>query len=250
MSDKSSISELRLKRISEHTRDSIGTYKERTQHLMLKNYFEPDVKYHEVPVGKYIADICNSKGICEIQTSGFDKMKSKLEAFLLTDAELISVVYPCSSEKRVCWCDTETGAVSEGYYRKYPKAKYRLLSELFALKDLFGEEKLNFMLCEVRASDIRLLDGYGESRKKRATKADTQVDEVLIITDIKSNADIRKLLPFNDGDILTSDNISKALGLTRRSLWRALKFLLCIGILSEFGKRGRAILYKVCSTEH
>lgn len=245
--DSDRISDLREQCVNEHSRYNIGTYKERTQHLLLKNYFEPNPEMHEVSVGRYIADIYNSDGICEIQTSGFGRLLPKLGAFL--ENENVSVVYPCSVVKRVCWCDPDTGSVAEGRYRSYPKAQYKLLCELFHISSVFPNERLTVKLCEVRASEMRLLDGYGSDKKKRATKTDTLTDEIIRITDMNNAADILAMLPFSNGDILTGDGISKALGLRRMNLWKAIKFLMSIGVLENCGKDGRVILYKVCTVK-
>ena len=45
--------------IAEKDRGGIGTYNEKTLHAVLKNFFEPDSAYHEIPVNNYIADIKN-----------------------------------------------------------------------------------------------------------------------------------------------------------------------------------------------
>lgn len=241
--EKSDISALSEKVRTEHLRYGIGTYKERTQHLVLKNYFEPDTSLHEIPVGRYIADIYNSDGICEIQTSGFGRLRAKLEFFL--ESENVCVVYPCAVQKRICWCEPETGELREGRYRAYPKAKYALLCELLHISHLLDGGRLCVKLCEVRTSEIRLLNGYGADKKKRAEKTDTLTDEIIKITDIRSAADVRALLPFEDGEVLTREIISKALGLRRRNLWMAVKLLENIGVLEGLGKDGRVIQYRM-----
>ena len=68
--------------LQNHERYNIGTYRERSQHLILKHYFEPDSDRHEIPLEGYIADIYSEAGVIEIQTSSFGALQSKLEAFL------------------------------------------------------------------------------------------------------------------------------------------------------------------------
>ena len=51
-------------------------WEKKTLHAVLKQYFEPRKENQEVPVGPYVADICNEQGIFEIQTrdlTGFGK---------------------------------------------------------------------------------------------------------------------------------------------------------------------------------
>ena len=38
-------------------RASIGTLSEKTTHIILKNFYEPDVDKQEIPIGNYVADI-------------------------------------------------------------------------------------------------------------------------------------------------------------------------------------------------
>ena len=103
--------------IAEKDRGGIGTYNEKTLHAVLKNFFEPDSAYHEIPVNNYIADIKNSDGIIEIQTSGFGTIRDRLEVFLsLSD---VTVVYPIAAVKSLVWIDPETGAAESK--RKSPK---------------------------------------------------------------------------------------------------------------------------------
>ena len=61
MTDKERFSEIcRHVRDTEHKREGIGTYGEKSVHLALKIFFEENSELREVPVGKYIADIKNN----------------------------------------------------------------------------------------------------------------------------------------------------------------------------------------------
>ena len=103
--------------IAEKDHGGIGTYNEKTLHAVLKNFFEPDSAYHEIPVNNYIADIKNSDGIIEIQTSGFGTIRDRLEVFLsLSD---VTVVYPIAAVKSLVWIDPETRAAESK--RKSPR---------------------------------------------------------------------------------------------------------------------------------
>lgn len=70
----------------------IGTLGERTLHMVLKRYFEPDESLHEIRVGGFVADIVRPNGIIEIQTRDFSKLRRKLAAFL--ELGPVTVVYP------------------------------------------------------------------------------------------------------------------------------------------------------------
>ena len=66
---------------ADRIKNSIGTLSEKTLHAVLKQYFDGDESHHEIKVGSYVADIVNEKGIIEIQTRNFNKLRNKLERF-------------------------------------------------------------------------------------------------------------------------------------------------------------------------
>lgn len=229
--------------LNPHSRYNIGTYKERSQHLCLKMFYEPNCEYHEVPFGGYIADILNSQGITEIQTAGFRALHDKLAVFL--DSYPVTVVYPVNEKKRICWTDPDSGEISCGRYATYPRAKYRIIAELLSIVDHFGDKNLEVHVASLRSSQYKLLDGYGNDRKKKATKIDTVPDELLDITVLRDGSDLRSFLPFEVGERLTLKDISSKLGLCRIPLWRAVKFLTITEILVPFDKIGKSIIYEV-----
>ena len=226
-----------------HLRYNIGTYKERSQHLLLKLFYESDIGFHEVPFQGYIADILNDKGITEIQTVGFRALRDKLAVFL--PSYPVTVVYPVCEKKRSMWTDPDSGDVESGRYTTYPRKKFSILSELLAIVDHFGDPKLCVHLVSMAVSQYKVKDGYGKDKKLRATKLDTVPEELIDITVLKDADDIRRLLPFKAGDKLLTKDISKALGLTRVRLWKAIKFLTITEILVQTGKKGNGIIYEV-----
>lgn len=226
-----------------HNRYNIGTYRERSQHLVLKYYFEPDKTRHEVPLEGYVADIYSDGGIFEIQTSGFGALRGKLEAFLRKYP--VTLVYPSAIQKRTLWTDPDTGEIFPGSYRKSKRGRFNILSELCGISAYFPHPNLRVLNFLTAASDYKLLDGFGKDRKGRATKTDTVPDELLEIVLIKDKKDILKMLPFSMGDSITNAELSKTFGMRGRRLWKAVKFLENAEILRRSGKRGNAILYTV-----
>ncbi len=228
-----------------HVRYNIGTYKERSQHRLLKLYYEPDIEFHEVPYDGFIADILNNAGITEIQTAGFRSLNEKLAVFLSENN--VRIVYPTALKKRVCWIDPENGESAFGRYTTYNKSHFHLLSELLSIVDYFGVPQLCVDVVYMSVSDCRLLDGYGKDRKKKATKIDTVPEELTDIVTLHNSADIRKLIGLEEGREMTREELSEYFGLSRISLWRAIKFLLITEILTISGKKGNTIIYKVTS---
>ena len=228
--------------LENHKRYNIGTYQERSQHLILKCYFEPDQARQEIPLDGYIADIYNDAGVIEIQTSGFGTLRDKLEVFL--QRYPVTLVYPSALVKRTVWVDPDTGDLNTGKYRTYMCARYAVLSELLYISSFFAHPNLRVLNFLTVASDYKLLDGYGKDRKRRATKTDTVPDDLAEIILLKNKGDILKMLPFTAGDIFTSTELAKMFCMRGRRLWAAVKFLESIGILCRCGKRGNNILYE------
>lgn len=224
-----------------HERYNIGTYRERSQHLILKRYFEPDTGKHEVPLSGYVADIYGDAGVIEIQTSGFGALRGKLEVFLREHK--VTLVYPRALKKRVIWTDPETGAASVGHYRKDPRARYAILAELLYIAAYFPHPNLQVLNLLTAASDHRLLDGYGKERKKRATKTDTVPEEILEIIPLRGPEDVSELLPLSPGAHITREELAHLFGTGGRRLWNMIRFLEEIGVLVRSGKEGKKIIY-------
>lgn len=228
---------------SSHLRYNIGTYMERSQHLLLKLFYEPDISYHEVPFEGYIADILNNDGITEIQTVGFRALHDKLTVFL--PHYPVRVVYPVDTKNRICWIDPDSGESTYSRLATYKKERYKILPELLHISDMFGCSGLSVELASMSVSTHKLLDGYGKDRKRRATKKDVVPEELIEITVLRNSDDIRDLLPFEKGQRLTSKEIGEALGLNRRKLWMAIKFLCITEVLIQVDKKGNSIIYEM-----
>ena len=229
--------------ISAHERFNIGTYKERSQHLILKLYYEPDTSCHEIRVAGHVADILNCDGITEIQTSSFGNLVKKLDVFL--PDHKVRIVYPCAVRQRVCWADPERGEVVFGNYRSYPKNVYKLLPELLPIKGVLDNENLKIEIVFTSVSDMRLLDGYGPERKLRATKTDKIPDEIIDIASVDKKDDLLKILDLPWGESVSRQELSKLLGMSGRKFWMAQTCLEEMGIISLAGKEGNKKIYKI-----
>lgn len=228
-----------------HNRYNIGTYRERSQHLLLKHYFEPDPARHEVTLEGYIADIYNDAGVIEIQTSGFGVLREKLEAFL--HKYPVTLVYPSAIQKRNVWIDPDTGMKNEGIYRKSRRGRYSILSELCYIATYFSHPGLQVLNLLTVSSDYRLLDGFGKDRKRRATKIDTIPDALVEVVSFRNRRDLLKIIPFSPGDTATNADLAKAFGMRGRQLWQAVRFLEDVKVIYRAGKRGNTILYTIAA---
>ena len=154
----------------EQKRGSIGLLGEKVLHAGLKLYFEPNPDFHEVKINGFVADICNAKGIIEIQTRNLGKLKRKLEVFL--EQMPVTIVYPIAHTKYLCWVDEETGDVTGR--RKSPKtgSTWDLFRELYQLRAFLTHP--NFCVCAalIDLEEYRLLNGWSRDKKKGSTRYD------------------------------------------------------------------------------
>ena len=225
-------------------KNGIGTLSEKPLHKILKYYFETDGSKHEVKILGSVADVFNGKEIFEIQTGSFFPLVKKLKKFL--PEYKLTVVHPIIAEKNLIWVDKETGKTSEP--KKSPKrGRYTdALPELYHLGDLFRNENLTVKLLLLSADEYKYLDGYGESKKRRATKIARLPRRLLGEYDLKTVSDVAALLPILP-TVFTAKEFSKALALRGRKSYYALKVLCSLGIAEKAGKDKNAFLYRILS---
>lgn len=226
----------------------IGTLGEKTLHSVLKRAIEPDVTLHEVPIGRYVADVCNGQGIFEVQTRDLHKLRQKAEFFLKEYP--VHVVHPILRTTELMYLDPETGALSQTRKSSKRGSFYKALPHIYGLKPLLFRPGFSLELVLLDGQEIRLLDGYGKDKKKRATHYEriptAFVDSLLL----EKKEDYRALLPQKaleapfDGLAL-----GKALGLRRGEENSAALVLRAAGLLEVVGKRGNAHLYAFTEEE-
>ncbi len=226
-----------------HERALIGTLGEKTLHLVLKNYFDGDITHHEQKIGTFYADIAYMGKITEIQTRNFYPLRKKLDYFTLSYE--VTVVHPIAVCKTLCWTDPQSGELVSKKKSPHKGRIYDVLKELPALKHLLGDENFKLCLLLCNMDEYRALDGYGDDRKKKATKLDkipTELIDEMYFSDIR---DYMMLLPPELPDIFVFEQFMKAVRLKRVAAHRALKMFLDIGLLTLEREEKRRKYYKI-----
>ncbi len=227
---------------SEREQNGIGTLGEKSLHLILKNYYEPMAVFHEQKIGRYVADILNEDGVIEIQTRSFSAMRKKLNAFL--DVADVTVVHPVVHRKWLSWIDPETGEVSKK--RKSPKTGtvYDAFWELGAIPELLSHPRLTFCLVLLDMDETKLLNGYGKSKKYRATRADRIPIALLSETILHSKADYARLLPNTLPETFSRKELALSVGQPPDRGYTLTRVFAAAGVIAEAGKRGREFIYQ------
>ena len=214
----------------------IGTLSEKALHAALKAYYEPDDESREVALGGFVADIVGEEGIIEIQTRGFERLRGKLEAFL--EAARVTVVYPVAVERRLCWIDPETGAVSPPRGSTKKGVPFDVLPELYRIRPLF------LRLALLALTDYKYLDGYGKQRKIRATRGERVPEALLGEINCACPADYACLLPETLASPFTAVQLAKAVHRPAAQARAGIQVLCALGVLERAGSAGRAYLYR------
>ena len=221
---------------------SIGTLSEKSLHRTLKYFLEENPLFHEQKVGDFVPDIYNGKEIIEIQSRNFGAMKKKLS--LLKDVADITVVYPLEMDREILWIDPKTYELKEKRNSNRHKTLINLMDELIFIKDRLLSSKLRILVIGLKVQDIRLLDGYGRDKKRRATKYDKIPLELRSIDSFACAEDYRVFLAEGLNQEFTSDEFAELNHTNIVTAGRALSVLSALGCVQRIGKRGRKFLYR------
>lgn len=219
----------------------IGTLSEKTLHAICKYYYAPDPQYHEIPVGSFVADIMMDGEITEIQTRSFDRMRGKLEAFLLEHE--VTIVHPIPHVKWISWIDPDTGEATAP--RKSPKKGnlYQVIPELYKIKMFLPNEHLHFIFPLIDLEETKLLNGWSHDRKKGSWRNDRVPTKLYDEIRIDCLADYAKFLPEELPTEFTSADLAKAAHIPTGRASTLLGILHYIGTVTRIGKKGKAYLY-------
>lgn len=225
----------------EYERNTIGILGEKTMHAVLKDFIEPDPSFHEKKVQGYVADVFRDGRITEIQTRAFDRLSPKLKAFL--PFHPVTVVYPIPAVKYLSWIK-EDGSVTP--LRRVPKkgSFFDAGRELERILPYLAHPNLSVKLLLIDMEEYRLQNGWGRNGKRGAERHD-RIPLALSDSHLLSDADsFAALFPTTLSSPFTRKEFEKAIkGGPKNSL--SLLHVLCeMGVVTQSGKRGNALLYE------
>lgn len=227
----------------ERERIGIGMQKEKSLHAILKNYKDPDPLHQEVPVGSYIADICDEKrhSIIEIQTAGFGSMKEKLSSFL--PEYQVTVLHPIPHRKTVCWIDPGTGEITQRNTSHFIGSYYELFRELIRIEEFLTHPNLRIEPVLIDMDEYKLQDGWGNNGKRGSHRFDRIPSAIFSDLILERPEDYAVFLPASAilPSPFTAKDLENAVGIHRKSLQYSsvLRVLTTIGITERVGMTGR-----------
>lgn len=229
----------------EKTDKKITTYSERSLHAELKKRFCPDEDMHEVKIGRWVADACDGRTVYEVQTGSLSPLKKKIQ-YYLDETELnVVIVHPVARDRRIFWLD-ENGEMAK-QPKKSPKHESIAsgIADILYLGELFGRERLKICFAVMEVDEVRLLDGYGKSKKIRATSVDRLAGEIYGLVWVESALDVRNIIyPMLPEGEFSREELGRSLKLKGIKLWSAQKLLYdSLGLL-ECRKDGRRLVFE------
>ncbi|MDD5935938.1 MAG: hypothetical protein PUC65_10345 [Clostridiales bacterium] len=223
-------------------RNGIGTLSEKTIHAVLKLYFSPDTSYHEQKVHNYVADILMNDQIIEVQTRNFNNLRRKLDAFL--PDHKVTIVYPVTHTKWLCWVDEQTGEVSKP--RKSPKkgSPATIFKELYRIKDYLNHPNLSLHIMLLDVEEYRLLNGWSKDRKKGSSRNDGIPVNLASEVIIRETSDYAQLIPDDLPTHFTTKDYKKSAHVSQGLAWTALNILSHVNAIKQIGKQGNSHVFE------
>lgn len=221
---------------------SIGTYKEKTLHAILKDYYAPDKSMQEISVDGYVADIYTGQEIIEIQTANFNKMRAKLNCFLPNYP--VTVVYPIARIKYLSWIDEATGECSKPRKSPVKGSVYRAFVELYKIKSILSQENLCLCFPLLEVEEYRLLNGWSQDKKKGSCRYDWIPRALLDEIRLEKPEDYLRLIPENLPEPFTALEFGKAVGEKKQIAGIVLHVLNYLNVLERCENRGRFYTYQ------
>lgn len=231
---------------SMHISAGVGTLSEKYLHAFLKHYYEPDEDCHEVGIGKFTADICRDMSIIEIQTRSLDKLREKLEYYLL-EGYSVNIVHPLPHVKWISWVDPESGEASPKRRTGKKGCYFDALWELYKIKYFLDWDRLKVTLMLIDMEEYRNLDGCGAKKKRRSTRKDRIPVKLYDVETLEVPKDYERLfLPDSLSVQFTAAEYAAAAGLRKDGVFTPLNILQYMGVINVAGKEGRRYVYRRC----
>lgn len=221
----------------------IGSLGEKAQHAVLKNYYCPNPFCQEINFGGFVADIADERGITEIQTAGFGRLRKKLGCFL--QAADVRVVYPVAAVKWVVWVDPQTGEVRARNRSPKKNAILGIFRELYSIRDLLWPDNFSLTLALLECEEYRLQNGWGRDGKRGSRREQMVPVSMLGEVVIEQPCQLLGLLPEGLPSPFTSADLRRLSHANTRLASYILLVLRQLELVELVGKQGNTHLYRL-----
>lgn len=221
----------------------IGTLRETPLHASLKRWYARPGDLAEVPVDGYVIDLVRGDLLIEVQTSGFSKMRDKLNS-LLDRGHRVRIVHPIPVDKWLVKVEPDGEIVDR---RRSPKHGdvVDVFSELVSFPQLVGEAGLEIDVLLTEEEEYRVHTPDRSWRRKGWSVMERRLVEVVGSYSIEDAGELTSLLPGKLPESFTTADLAAALGRPRRLAQQMAYCLRESGVIHPVGKKGQAFLYAV-----
>lgn len=229
---------------TDRLRQQIGTLSEKTVHAVVKNYYELDEDYQEIPVEGKVADIFTSdEKIIEIQSRSFSVLKPKLDVFL--PKYDVTLVHPVPDRKQIIWIDPDTGELCKPSPARRTGSIYKAFVELYSIRDYLDNPNLHIRLLQMDMIEYKLLSGRSKDRKKYgAVRFDRIPTDLVAEIVLDTPEDYRRFIPEELPEEFISKDFQKIIKASDRATGCLIGILRNKGLIEKIGTKNRAYLYK------
>lgn len=222
--------------------DSIGLYKEKRLHRILKLLSCENMSAHEVKVGNYVADVFEKGRITEIQTGSFYPLREKLAYYLCETDYAVRLVHPVIAEKRIVRIERESGEVIRS--RRSPKRVEmgEIMREIYWISELVKNERLEIVVLYISADEYR----YSEAvRYRRSGKYDSELLPREILSEERfCGVESYKFLLDGTPERFSAKEYGARKKLRGRELYSTLNLLTALGLLEREKGTNKAYEYR------
>jgi hypothetical protein len=220
----------------------IGTLGERALHATVKLYIDENPAHHEQKIGRFSVDVWNERGVFEIQTRSFDRLRDKL-ARLLPEVD-VTVVYPITRKKRLSWINPADGSISKKRMSPKTGRPTDVIRELMRIRQFLSDPHFHLRILLVDCDEYKT-EGKDGSHKRGAVRFERIPYDICEDLTFSSPADYRRLLPIGLPPTFTSLELARLGRLPRTHASGLLLLLRELGAVRQIGKAGRAFLYEM-----
>jgi len=220
--------------------NGVGTLNESPLHAALKALYLSPGDMTEQPVGDHIVDIRKPDRVIEVQTVGFGALKAKLP--MLLDQVPVTLVYPVATNRTLVKVDGGGVIVSRRLSPRHG-SRLDLFSELVAVPRALCHQGLQIDVVLVD-DEVTLIPGRSRRRRGWVSRGRRLLRVHETVT-YRSVADLLAELPGDLPDPFTTADLAQRLRIPRARSQQLTYCLRHSGALTQAGKQGNAILYRI-----
>jgi hypothetical protein len=221
----------------------IGTLGEKPLHASLKQWYALPGDQIEVPVDSFVIDLVRGDLLVEIQTGGFAPLKAKVVT-LLARGHHLRIVHPIPAEKWIVKVDGGGTVISR---RRSPRrgTATDIFGRLVSIPDVFEHPNFEVEVLMTVEEEHRCHQPSQAWRRRGWVVAERRLVQVVDSLSLETVHDLRVMIPNDLPDPFTTADLASGLGRPRRAAQQMAYCLRRVGVLTEVGRKGNQIEYRV-----